>query len=107
MSESENIFKPFIYNIWNTAKQDNEILQDTIITLIGRRYNREKKDVGRPENNVAKITTLRTESKLANEYGVAPRTIRNYAQKAKDFEELSKTKPELAQSIKNYSSPGG
>ena len=55
--------------------------------------------IGRPENNVAKITTLRTESKLANEYGVAPRTIRNYAQKAKDFEELSKTKPELAQSI--------
>ena len=26
---------------------------------LGRRYNREKKDVGRPENNVAKITTLK------------------------------------------------
>jgi len=86
---------------WMDANQlgRRNLTEDQWQISIGRRYNREKKDVGRPENNVAKITTLRTESKLANEYGVAPRTIRNYAQKAKDFEELSKTKPELAQSI--------
>jgi len=38
----------------------------------------------------------KTDKKLANEYQVSPKSIRNYAQKAEQYEQLKKEKSELA-----------
>ena len=71
---------------------------------IGRRYNREKKGITERGNQYTKSATDQNDTKqtadrLADEYKISAPTVKRYAQKAKDFEELSKTKPELAQSI--------
>lgn len=42
---------------------------------------------------------MKTSEKLAEEYKVAPKTVRRYAETAKKFEQLQKEKPELAKEI--------
>ncbi|HZK88153.1 MAG TPA: hypothetical protein VFC27_03280 [Anaerovoracaceae bacterium] len=60
------------------------INEDQKAYLIGKRYQEEKKEEGRPKinNNVATVTTLpsnnsRTEQKIAEQTQVSPKTVRN------------------------------
>lgn len=67
--------------------------------LIGRRYLREKLKHGGDRKSSGQIDHLKTSEKLAEEYKVAPKTVRRYAETAKQFEQLQKEKPELAKEI--------
>lgn len=89
---------------WMDANQlgRRNLTEDQWQISIGRRYNREKKAAtGRSDRSFgdANFTTPKTEKKLSEEYKVSPRTIHNYAQKAKQFEKLQEEKPELSQAI--------
>lgn len=66
---------------------------------IGRRYNREKLSKGFQEAGPGRGKTLdqndplfSTANRLADEYKISAPTVKRYAQKAKDFEELAQTK---------------
>ncbi|MCL4743613.1 MAG: hypothetical protein KJZ54_15570 [Phycisphaerales bacterium] len=48
---------------------------------------------------MSNLDTTKTSEKLADEYKVAPTTVRRYAETAKKFEQLQKEKPELAKEI--------
>jgi hypothetical protein len=74
--------------------------------LIGRRYNREKKakedKIGNQYTKlvIGKVcTSPNTAEKLADEYSISERTVKNYATTAKQFEKLQVEKPELAAEI--------
>jgi DNA modification methylase len=91
---------------WMDANQlgRRNLTEDQWQISIGRRYNREKKGITERGNQYTKSATDQNDTKqtadrLADEYKISAPTVKRYAQKAKDFEELSKTKPELAQSI--------
>lgn len=57
--------------------------------LRGLKYEAEKLDVGRPGNS-EKLSGLDTAARLANEYGVKDRTIRNDAEYARSIDILAK-----------------
>jgi len=86
---------------WMDANQlgRRNLTEDQWQISIGRRYNREKRQGERKDLTSRQNVEKWTNQNLADEYGISARTVERYAQKAKDFEELSKTKPELAQSI--------
>ena len=91
---------------WMDANQlgRRNLTEDQWQISIGRRYNREKKGITERGNQYTKSATDQNDTKqtadrLADEYKISAPTVKRYAQKAKDFGELSKTKPELAQSI--------
>ena len=91
---------------WMDANQlgRRNLTEDQWQISIGRRYNREKKGITERGNQYTKSDTdqndtIQTTERLDDEYKISAPTVKRYAQKAKDFEELSKTKPELAQSI--------
>jgi hypothetical protein len=60
------------------------------------RYENEKLRVGRNWNksNGANFTPLRTSQKLANEYNVSQKTIKNDSNFSKGVDTISKAKPE-------------
>jgi site-specific DNA-methyltransferase (adenine-specific) len=89
---------------WMDANQlgRRNISPDTFKLLLGRRYNRRKKNVGAPEgndnagkNNVPKVGTLRTAEQLAEEHGVSKNTV---IRAGKFAEEVEKD-PELQEAI--------
>ena len=51
---------------------------------IGRRYNSEKKAHGGDRGKRQILPLEKTEQKLANEYQVSPKSIRNYEKKANE-----------------------
>lgn len=70
--------------------------------LRGKRYKHEKKKQGAAEGNasaaknkVATVTTLKTSEKLADEYGVSPKTIRNDAKFADAVDAIAEVAPEV------------
>lgn len=81
--------------------------------LIGRRHNREKKESHRPEGTIkvvnfttlntevagAKPTPTKTAEKLAVEYKISEKTVRNYGKIAEQFEKIQAEKPLLAKEI--------
>ena len=87
---------------WMDANQlaRRNLTRDQWEITIGRRYNREKKAVGNPHDvNSVNFTTLNTDTKLAKEYKISPKTVRNYAKIADEFERLVEERPEAAKAI--------
>ena len=61
--------------------------------LRGKKYLLEKKEVGRPKEQLCKNCTISTKDKISQETGVSPRTIIYDAQLAEAVEELTKEIP--------------
>lgn len=75
---------------WIDANQlgRRNLTPEQMSLLRGRRYNRAKKDVGRPEGNADNLSTLRTAEKLAEQHGVDEKTIRRDGKFAEAVEVL-------------------
>lgn len=67
--------------------------------LRGIRYENEKKKVGRNWNKDAKVASLKTSEKIAEEYNVSKRTIENDAQFSRGLDLISKVAPEKTDEI--------
>ena len=64
--------------------------------LIGKRYENEKKKLGRPENKEEKNSPLRTAEKIAEEVGISDRQVKINEQFAKGVDKMSE---ELKQQV--------
>ena len=84
------------------------LTMDQFKISIGRRYLAEKKT---PETQTRSNQYIvqggqnahpaKTEERLSEEYSVDPKTIRRYAQQARQYEQLEKEAPEMAEKIRN------
>ncbi|MEN6432658.1 MAG: MT-A70 family methyltransferase [Candidatus Pacearchaeota archaeon] len=88
---------------WMDANQlaRRNLTRDQWEITIGRRYNREKKDYGGDRSKWQNLPLEKTETKLAEEYKISPKTVRNYAKIADEFERLREEQPEIAKEIAN------
>jgi DNA modification methylase len=86
---------------WMDANQlaRRNLTRDQWEITIGRRYNREKKDYGGDRSKWQNLPLEKTETKLAEEYKISPKTVRNYAKKSNEFERLREEQPEAARAI--------
>lgn len=65
------------------------LTREQVEISIGRRYIREKKSHGGDRSKLQNLQLDKTETALAEEYKVSPRTIHNYAKKAEEFDLLT------------------
>jgi AraC-like DNA-binding protein len=61
--------------------------------LIGKLYKEQKREVGRPGENGAKVAPLKTDEKIAEQFGVSPRTVHNAATFADAVDARSGSRP--------------
>jgi len=82
---------------WIDANQlgRRNLTDDQRQVLIGRRYNREKNRQGGTGANQYNKQT----GKLAKEYKVSDRTVKNYAKVAEFYEQLEQEQPEVAKEV--------
>jgi hypothetical protein len=89
---------------WIDANQlgRRNLTDDQRKILIGRRYNREKKEgfKGNQYTKEVDANIAPTKSKeLSDEYKISERTVKSYGKLATEFEEMEVEKPELAKDI--------
>jgi len=76
------------------------LTQDQWQISIGRRYNREKLTQGGDRKSKDQIDTLIDASQaIAEEYKISAPTVKRYAKKAEEFEEMQENEPDLAGDI--------
>ncbi len=85
----ENITEAKIWIINNQLARRN-LTPSKMRYFRGKRYEIEKLDVGRPENNSDKLSELDTASRIAEEYGVSDRTIMRDAEFATSVDAIEK-----------------
>jgi 16S rRNA G966 N2-methylase RsmD len=86
---------------WMDANQlgRRNLTADQRKILIGRRYNREKKQHGGNRKSSDQNDHMKTSERLAKENNISAPSVRRYGKDAEKFEEIKEKQPELANKI--------